>query len=124
MPLSVCGTATAQIDRNVEQCSRYGPYQFSLLPGPLEMQSAQHTAMRHRFILLHEGDINTGLTVLFSPERLHETAARILKQCRLHDNQSLDWRICEYEIHDSILRTIVQMYAKIAALQICPCNNL
>lgn len=58
---------------------------LALRAGLLEMQPAQHTALRARVVVLHEGQGDARLAVAIDLEGLEEEAAMVAEYLRLDD---------------------------------------
>ena len=100
---AICRGTLAEVDCHVEDASADAAHKLGLgVGGPLEMESAHHTAARHRLVVLHEVNLASdclveGLLVV----ALEEIAARIIEDAGLYYEDALKGGL--YHLHDSMV---------------------
>ena len=87
-----CGGAFADVYGYVEHRALRHPHEFSLRKFAfLEVQTAEHTAGRHRLVALHEIHIGVDICVEFVElEGFHKPTALVAETLRLNDVDSVD----------------------------------
>lgn len=92
------GRSSLHVDSHVDDTSGRHPHEFGLrLVATLEMQTPQHSARRHRFVVLNEiHPAYVGLEFL-ALEAFHEISSFIAETAGLDDPDS--WYICGGKLH-------------------------
>lgn len=94
--LTVGGAAFADIDRHIEDSAFDASDEFALGVGrPLEVEPAHHSVGGHRFVVLHESDVQPGLLLEFlGVEALEEVSAAVPEDHRLDDEHAFYGCFC------------------------------
>ena len=97
--LAVGGAALADIHCHIEHLAPDASDEFTLGVGrPLEMQPAHHSVGGHRFVVLHEVDVKSGLLPEFlGVEALEEVSPGVPEDLRLDDEHA--FYVAFYDFH-------------------------
>src|SRR5436190_18385269 len=90
LPLAEGGRATAQVDRDVEDCAPRAAQELGLARMGLEMHAAQRAAPGARVVVLHELHVDAHLRPGVRAKRLQEEAPRIAVDLRGQQDEALE----------------------------------